>query len=305
MPAASAAATLTITSPAPVARCESRSDVDDITERRKVVDGCTKPGRPKCHARVDGRSYRNGHRGRGAGLRRSLGQVNCCSYRNCRVVRPADAAEEEPNNLIAHDFVNDAVMSNDRIRCQSIERSRNVWKSAGRIRSPMPVEPRISENGRVIGISTPVIWRLRSSAMHLVQRAGFPGDCLYPACLKMRPPSPANGAAHSLQRGGYGIPPNTRRCLARPELSPVSTARTRSGVNPSAAIWSIYPRRGPMPSLRLTAAFRTAAWHLDPAGTRDAAAHRHRRRRPQYSMIAPAEANTPNPGLHPMSEPGG
>lgn len=79
----------------------------------------------------------------------------------------------------------------------------------------------MSENGRVIGISTPVIWRLRSSAMHLVQRAGFPGDCLYPACLKMSPPSPANGAAHSLQRGGDGSPRKTRRCWARPELSPV------------------------------------------------------------------------------------
>ena len=37
------------------------------------------------------------------------------------MVRPADSTEEEPNNLIADDFVDDAIMSKDRIRCQSIE----------------------------------------------------------------------------------------------------------------------------------------------------------------------------------------
>jgi hypothetical protein len=103
----------------------------------------------------------------------------------------------------------------------------------------MAVEPRISENSRVIGISTPVNWRLRRSVMHLVQRAGLPEDCRNPACLKTRPPSPANGAAHNLQRGGDGIRLNIRRCLASQGLSPVSTARA-SSVNSSAAI---YPHR--------------------------------------------------------------
>jgi hypothetical protein len=41
--------------------------------------------------------------------------------RYCWVVRPADSAEEQPDDLIAYDFVDDAVMGNDRIRCQSIE----------------------------------------------------------------------------------------------------------------------------------------------------------------------------------------
>ena len=36
-------------------------------------------------------------------------------------MRPTDSPEEEPNNLIADDFVNDAIMSNDRIGRQSIE----------------------------------------------------------------------------------------------------------------------------------------------------------------------------------------
>jgi hypothetical protein len=37
------------------------------------------------------------------------------------VSRPGDSAEEKSDNLIAHDFVNDAVMVNDRIGCHSIE----------------------------------------------------------------------------------------------------------------------------------------------------------------------------------------
>jgi hypothetical protein len=41
--------------------------------------------------------------------------------RYCWVVRPADSAEEQPDDLIPHDCVDDAVMGNDRIRCQSIE----------------------------------------------------------------------------------------------------------------------------------------------------------------------------------------
>jgi hypothetical protein len=76
--------------------------------------------------------------------------------------------------------------------------------------------------------------------MHLPHRAGFPGDCLNPAGLRMRPPRPANGAAQILQRGGDGIRRNTRRWLARPALSPVSTARTCSRVNASPAIYSTY-----------------------------------------------------------------
>jgi copper oxidase (laccase) domain-containing protein len=73
--------------------------------------------------------------------------------------------------------------------------------------------------------------------MHRVQRAGLPEDCRNPACLKTRPPGPANGAAHNLQRGEDGIRRNARRCLASQGLSPVSTARTCS-VNSSAAIYS-------------------------------------------------------------------
>ena len=59
-----------------------------------------------------------------------------------------------------------------------------------------------------------------------MQRAGLPGDCLYPACLNIRPPSPANGAAHSLQRGGDGMRRNNRRWQARPaRRCPVATSR--------------------------------------------------------------------------------
>jgi hypothetical protein len=58
------------------------------------------------------RSYWNGHQRR-AGLCCPLGQVDCCCYRYCWVVRPADSAEEQPDDLIAYDFVDDAVMGND------------------------------------------------------------------------------------------------------------------------------------------------------------------------------------------------
>ena len=53
IPAASAAATLTITR-GTRSRCESRGDVDCITERCEVVDGCAKPGRSnECDAGVE------------------------------------------------------------------------------------------------------------------------------------------------------------------------------------------------------------------------------------------------------------
>ena len=58
-------------------RCESRGDVDDITERGEVVDGCAKSGRSnECLARVDSRSYMDGHGQRAAGMGRSLGKVD-------------------------------------------------------------------------------------------------------------------------------------------------------------------------------------------------------------------------------------
>src|SRR5512133_777634 len=102
--------------------CESGRDVDGITECGEVLDGGAEAGRAnECLAGVDGRSYWDGRLGRRAGLCHSLSEVDCSRYCCCRVARPGDSAEEESDNLIAHDFVNDAVMGNDRIRCQSVE----------------------------------------------------------------------------------------------------------------------------------------------------------------------------------------
>src|SRR5829696_475799 len=102
-------------------RCQSGGDVDGITECYEVVDGGAKPGHAnECLAGVDGRSYWDGHPRRAAGSC-PLGQVDCGRYCCCRVSRPGDSAEEKSDNLIAHDFVNDAVMVNDRIGCHSIE----------------------------------------------------------------------------------------------------------------------------------------------------------------------------------------
>jgi hypothetical protein len=103
-------------------RCASLSDIDNIAQCREVVVGCAEAGGSnECFAGVDSRSYRKGHRRRGIGLCRSLGQVDCGCYCCGRVMRPADAPEEQSNNFIAYDFVNDAVMSGDRSGCQLIE----------------------------------------------------------------------------------------------------------------------------------------------------------------------------------------
>jgi hypothetical protein len=81
MPAASAVATLNDHLAGNRSRCESGGDIDRITDRREVVDGCAQPGRPnECHAGMDSRSYWNGHQRR-AGLCCPLGQVDCCCYR--------------------------------------------------------------------------------------------------------------------------------------------------------------------------------------------------------------------------------
>jgi len=64
MPAASAVATLTITSPANRSRCESGGDIDRITERCEVVDGCIQPGGPNdSHAGIDSRPTRMNAKG--------------------------------------------------------------------------------------------------------------------------------------------------------------------------------------------------------------------------------------------------
>jgi hypothetical protein len=61
-------------------RCQSRGDVDNITKRREIADGCAKPGRAnEGLAGVNSRSYRNGHRGPSAGRCRLPGQINCAA----------------------------------------------------------------------------------------------------------------------------------------------------------------------------------------------------------------------------------
>jgi hypothetical protein len=78
-------------------RCQSRRDVDGITERREVVDSCARSGRPNERlACVDSRSCRNRIRPRGAGVCRSLGQVDCGCYRCCRMVRPVIPPKKSP-----------------------------------------------------------------------------------------------------------------------------------------------------------------------------------------------------------------
>ena len=68
----------------------------------------------------------------------------------------------------------------------------------------MPVEPRISANSSVTGISapvTPLSWNWR---MQKLQIDGLPEYLLNPKCRRTPPPTPPNGAQHILQRGVLG-----------------------------------------------------------------------------------------------------
>ena len=69
------------------------------------------------------------------------------------------------------------------------------------MRSPVAVEPRMSANSKLAGISAPGAPILLRLLMHRPQMAGFPGKRANPRCRRTAPPGPSNGAAQSLQCG--------------------------------------------------------------------------------------------------------
>ena len=85
----------------------------------------------------------------------------------------------------------------------------------------MVVDPRISANSRVTGISAPVTPDLRKPLMQRLQIAGLPGNRPKPTCLRTEPPAPPNGAAQSLQRGEVGIRFIALRMATRSPFSPI------------------------------------------------------------------------------------
>ena len=121
MPAASAAAVLTITSPARAA--DASRAVVLTTSPSAVKSSIVPPGPvpPTNASPVWTAVHRDRLRRCGVGACRPLGQVDGGRHRRCSVVRPADPTEEERDDLVAHDLVDEAVVSNDRFRGQSVE----------------------------------------------------------------------------------------------------------------------------------------------------------------------------------------
>src|SRR3990172_5814062 len=65
------------------------------------------------------------------------------------------------------------------------------------------VDPRTSAKSRVTSISAPPRY-LRANLSHIVQMLGFFAQGRLPVRRISRPPTPRNGALHSLQRGSCG-----------------------------------------------------------------------------------------------------
>ena len=202
-------------------RGQSRRDADeDITQRGEVVDSCARPGRPNERlACVDSRSRRDRTRPRRAGVRRLLGQVDRGRYRCCRMVRPGDSSEEEPDHLVTHNFVDDAVVSNDRVGGQSIEAVEERVESAGRISFAHGCRATDIGKQQTDG-------DLHSSHLTLAEVRlcicctvlGLPADCRYPARPKRKPPSPRTELRTACSVEGRGFV-GTRRWLTSPGLS--------------------------------------------------------------------------------------
>ena len=119
----------------------------------------------------------------------------------------------------------------------------------------------MSTNRSVAGISAPRSPALLNCRMQFVQMAGLPGKRPNPRWRRTAPPAPANGAAHSLQRGDAGTCRRRSRNIVSPGCSPVRTAR-RSSSGCGADMARIYARRHRIVSLAVT----TSNDLLDPRG---------------------------------------
>ena len=84
-------------------------------------------------------------------------------------------SEEQPDDLIADQLVDEPVVAEDDLRARPVEPVEEASKSAGRMPSAIPVEPRTSAKRRLTGISAPVSPFLRKSLMQFEHIAGLPG----------------------------------------------------------------------------------------------------------------------------------
>src|SRR5215211_2392549 len=92
----------------------------------------------------------------------------------------------------------------------------------------MPVDPRMSANRRLTGISAPKTPSLLRPLMHEPQMAGLPGNRAKPTWRRTAPAGPSKGAAQSLQLGPWGRCRITRRMRARDGSSPERKPRIAS-----------------------------------------------------------------------------
>ena len=164
--------------------------------------------------------------------------------RGVRMARTRDPTEEQPDDLVADQLVDEPVVAEDDLRADPVEA---VEEAAELRRSHAlgdPVEPRTSANSRLTGISAPVSPFLRNSLMQFAQIAGLPGKRAKPMRRKTAPPTPSNGAAHSLQRGEDGKCLTTFRKRAMPGSSPVRTFRNSSSGTDCDMTRTIRRRRG-------------------------------------------------------------
>ena len=90
------------------------------------------------------------------------------------VVGPADAAEEQADHLVADELVDQSVVVEHDVGRDPIETVQEGLEFARRQSLADAVEPRMSANSKVIGISAPVTPDLRNSVTQLVHIAGLP-----------------------------------------------------------------------------------------------------------------------------------
>ena len=173
MPAASAAAVLTITPPA---RAADASRAVVLTTSPSAVSSIVPPGPvPPTNASPVWTAVPTGIGPDGVASARAARSARSTAAARGRrsVVRAADPTKEERDDLVAHDLVDEAIVSNDCVGGQSVE----VVEEGVELRRAQAlssaVESRTSENSSETGISTPLMPRLRRSVRHFLHRA----DC--------------------------------------------------------------------------------------------------------------------------------
>src|SRR5215211_7600744 len=103
------------------------------------------------------------------------------------------------------------------------------WKSPEAMLSASVVEPRMSAKRNVHSISAPP-WLRAMKVKHEAHQFGFLSEGFLPKSRITGAPAPANGAAHSRQRGACGISFKIDRPIRSLECPPVRKSRQNSSL---------------------------------------------------------------------------